>query len=320
MPAILSRTACLAAALALLAFCLDWRLEAADSQESVDLTVSEQRPSFTNSVGMRFVYVKPGRFMMGTTKAERDAVLVALKGRAEQIENEAPRHQVTITKGFYVGIYEVTQSQYKQVTGVNPSEFSRTGSNRGKVQDVKDADLEHFPVENVTWNDAQAFLQKLGDLPAEKGRGRVYRLPTEAEWEYCCRAGSDEEPFTFAKPSKSISSKQANFDGKFPFGGGEAGIDRGRTCKVGSFAPNPWGLYDMHGNLWEMTADWYDANAYSQKNRVDPKGPQTGTHRVIRGGSWASNGEGCRSGYRRHDFTPNTRGWNYGFRAVCVVR
>jgi formylglycine-generating enzyme required for sulfatase activity len=322
MSAILSRAACLSGAMVLLTSCVDWRAMAADSDESsaVDLTVSEERPAFANSVGMKFVYVKPGKFIMGTTAAEQKAVHEALKGkRSEHLGGEEPRPQVKLTKGFYVGVYEVTQKQYRAVTGANPSAFSRNGSSFQSVQTVKDEELADFPVEQVTWDDAQAFLKKLSELPAERSQRRIYRLPTEAEWEYCCRAGA-EETFTFRKPSKSISAKQANFDGNFPFGGGAAGVDLKRTCKVGSYEPNPWGIYDMHGNLWEMTADWYDPNAYKEKNRVDPKGPKTGQFRVIRGGSWASNGEGCRSGFRRHDFTPETKGWNYGFRAVCEVR
>jgi formylglycine-generating enzyme required for sulfatase activity len=189
---------------------------------------------FTNSIGMRFVWIPPGSFMMGSPTEEK------LRG-----ENET-QHQVTLTKGFYLGIYLVTQDQWQTVMGNNPSAF------KGE---------KNLPVENVSWEDCQVFLEKL-----RKKEGHAYRLPTEAEWEFACRAGTTT-PYHFGE---TISTDQANFDGN-PDGKGRAGAFRNKTTHVGSFPANPWGLFDMHGNLWQWCADVYAD--YPQNAVVDPKGP-----------------------------------------------
>jgi formylglycine-generating enzyme required for sulfatase activity len=255
---------------------------------------------------------------MGSTEKEREAVLaiLAYKVQPDWLKAEGPRHRVTITRDFYCGVHEVTQKQYEAVMGKNPSYFSRKGGGKGQVQGL---DTDDFPVESVSWDDAQAFVGKLNDLAAERSAGRKYRLPTEAEWEYCCRAGADvEEAFTFDRPSSSASSTRANFNGGVPFGGGAKGPSLGRTCKVGSYKANPFGLYDMHGNVWEWCEDWYDFRAYQGKDRRDPRGPRAGQQRVLRGGGWNSYGDGCRSGYRVAD-APAFHGSIYGFRVVCVA-
>src|SRR5262249_26582368 len=160
-------------------------------------------------------------------------------GDREAEDDERPRHQVEISRDFYLGAYEVTQRQWKAVMGGNPSYFCKEGRGRLLVQGT---DTSDFPVEQVSWKDAFTFLDRLSGVPAEKKAGRVYRLPTEAEWEYACRAGDAGRQFHFGD---SLTTKQANTL--------EARLQR--TCKVGSYAPNAWGLYDMHGNVWEWCQD-----------------------------------------------------------------
>ena len=208
---------------------------------------------------------------------------------------------VEITQPFYAGIYPVTQEQYQRIMGQNPSHFSSTG---GGSSNVNGMDTRPFPVENVSWEDAIEFCRRLSELPGEKENEHLYRLPTEAEWEYICRGG----PF-FKKPSppfhfgNSLSSTQANFDGRNPYGGAATGAYLQRTTKVGSYPPNPLGLYDLHGNVWEWCADWYDADYYKRSPKQDPQGPENSEHRVLRGGSWGNNGWYCRAACRC-DFAP----------------
>jgi formylglycine-generating enzyme required for sulfatase activity len=212
-----------------------------------------------------------------------------------------------------MGVYEVTQGEYEKVMGTNPSNFSPTGGYKDRVEGK---DTSQFPVENVSWNDAVEFCKKLSELPEEKRSGRVYRLATEAEWEYACRGGaSSSKPFHFGD---SLSSTQANFDGNYPYGGAGKGPYLKRTTRVGSYQANTFGLYDMHGNVWEWCADWYDENYYKDSPRKDPTGPATGTSRVLRGGSWDGNGSNCRSAYRLND-GPGRRGSDIGFRVVLVA-
>jgi formylglycine-generating enzyme required for sulfatase activity len=171
-------------------------------------------------------------------------------------------------------------------------------------------------VEDVSWNDAVEFCEQLSEMPEEKRAGRVYRLPTEAEWEYACRGGaSSSKPFSFGD---SLSSTQANFDGNYPYGGADKGPYLARTTRVGSYEANAFGLYDMHGNVWEWCADWYDQNYYKDSPRNDPKGPATSTSRVLRGGSWLDVGRVCRAAFR-YDFEPGDRNFIIGFRVVLVA-
>jgi formylglycine-generating enzyme required for sulfatase activity len=272
----------------------------------VDLTVGDGAKQLTNSIGMKLARIPKGKFWMGAQDNELGAQ-----------PNEKPRHQVEISRDFYVGVYEVTQKQWKQVMGNNPSYFSKEGAGRNLVQGM---DTDDFPVDQVSWNDAQKFLEKLNSLSAEKGAGRKYRLPTEAEWEYACRAGPDvKDPFTFAKPSKSASSKQANFNGNSPYGGGERGASMGRTCKVGSYKANPFGLYDMHGNCIEWCEDWLLETVYREKDRKDPTGPKTGQYKILRSGGYNYDATYCRSSYRNYT-TPDYRNSDSGFRVACVLR
>ena len=266
---------------------------AADSDADVDLTVSTHGQAFTNSIGMKLVPIRKGKFMMGSPQGEKDR---------HTFEDQ---HEVEITRDFYLGATEVTQKQYKQIMGTNPSGFTRGGSSAGDVQGIKDADLEEFPVERVTWQDAQEFLKKLSALPQENQHRRVYRLPTEAEWEYACRAGTRTAFYTGA----DLTAKQANFRA--------LGLER--TCKVASFAPNAWGLYDMHGNVWEWCNDWFDDNYYKVSPRLDPRGPQKGDNHVMRGGCWFDNDQYQRSACRLWNGRGVTQDRGLGFRVAMTA-
>jgi formylglycine-generating enzyme required for sulfatase activity len=254
---------------------------------------------FTNSVKMKLVRIAPGKFLMGSPASS------AGRGAEEH------RHEVQISRPFFLGVYTVTQAQYQKVIGTNPSYFSRTGTGRALVGGL---DTSHFPVETVSWDDAVAFCEKLSALPAEKRARRVCRLPSEAEWEYACRAGTTT-PFHFGK---SLSSTQANFDGSRPYGRAAKGPVLDRTCKVGSYKPNAWGLHDMHGNVWQFCADWHDPNYYKLSPRKDPAGPKAGTYRVIRGGSWVNPGQYCRAAMRTLEH-PAATSYVIGFRVACDI-
>ena len=223
----------------------------------------EDLPKIFNSIGMELVLIPKGKFTMGSPASE--------EGR---YENET-QHEVTISKDYYLGVYEVTQAQYEKVIGKNPSHF------QGAIVGNENADL---PVENVSWDEAVKFFKKLSALPEEKKAGRVYRLPTEAEWEYACRAGS-KSAYSFGESSKLL--------------GDYAWINEnsnGRTHPVGEKKANAWGLYDMQGNVWEWCSDWYDE--YPKGAVSDPTGPKEGSNRVDRGGSWSNGAAVCRSAYR----------------------
>jgi formylglycine-generating enzyme required for sulfatase activity len=239
-----------------------------------------------NSLGMKLVLIPPGTFTMGSPPGE--------KGH----DRYEIQHRVTLTRGFYMGSTEVTQGQYRTATGKNPSHFK--GDDR--------------PVEMVSWHDAVGFCKKLTEQEraAKKiGSGDSYRLPTEAEWEYACRAGTTT-PFFFGR---TISTDQANYDGDYVYKNGRKGVNRGQTIKAGSFPPNAYGLYDMHGNVWEWCWDRY--RKYPEEPVVDPTGPRVGSFRVSRGGSWLYGPIFCRSALRfRYD--PSYRFDSLGFRVVLV--
>jgi uncharacterized protein (TIGR02996 family) len=237
-----------------------------------------------NSLGMRLALVPAGKFRMGspTTEADRSG-------------DEGPLHEVEITQPFYLGLHPVTQAQWQAVMGNNPSHFSAAGSGKGSVVGLETGD---FPAEQMSWEDVAAFLRKLSALPKERQAGRKYRLPTEAEWEYACRAGTTTT-FHFGN---TLSAEQANIERLL-----------GRTCPVGSYRPNAFGLMDMHGNVYELCSDWYDEDYYEDSPRQNPRGPAAGSARVVRGGCWSNPNWACRSG-RRHGDTRS--GWfgGLGFR------
>ena len=216
------------------------------------------------------------------------------------------QHTVTLTKDFYMSKYEVTQREYMAVMGNNPSRFT------GEL---------NRPVEQVSWNDAMSYCAKL--TASEKAAGRLqagweYRLPTEAEWEYACRAGTST-PFHYGN---DLRSGMANFDGTREYAGGTGSVNNpngtylGRTTAVGSYAANAFGLYDMHGNVWEWCLDW--KGAYPAGSVNDPKGPSSGSVRVIRGGSWSFPAGYCRSAERSNLGNPVNRYFVFGFRPVLA--
>ncbi len=240
-------------------------------------------------LGMKFVPLPKGTFYMGWNGEKGSAKKTAIK------------------EDFEIAIHAVTQDQWRAVMGENPSYYSRDGTGKDKVKDIKDEELKLFPVERVSWEDCQEFVAKLNEK--EKGKGWAYRLPTEAEWEYSCRGGvtSEEEAshhYYFAKPTNDLSSNQANFNGNHPFGNGEKGPFLGRPAKVGSYAANKLGLYDMHGNVWQWCSDLYD-----------PKG--AASNRVSRGGSWDSLGSECQAALRDRN-APSYRGSILGLRLARV--
>jgi formylglycine-generating enzyme required for sulfatase activity len=203
-------------------------------------------------------------------------------------DDEKPPHQVRISTPFYLGNYEVTQGQWQAVMGQNPSQFKG------------DALL---PVENVSWKDVQEFLRRLN---AREG-GPKYRLPTEAEWEYAARAGTSTA-YSFGDSERQLR-EYAWYDGN----------SGNKTHPVGQKKPNEWGLYDMQGNVWEWVQDWYGKDSYTSAAVTDPQGPPSGSHRVIRGGSWYYGAGSCRSAYRGH-YGPGYRGGHLGFRLLREVR
>jgi sulfatase modifying factor 1 len=230
---------------------------------------------FTNSIGMKFVWIPPGNFMMGSPKEEK-----------ERLGVEA-QYKVTLSKGYYMGVYTVTQEQWNEVMGNNPSKF------KGE---------KNLPVEQVSWDDCQEFIKKLRDKDK-----KPYRLPSEAEWEYACRAGKTT-PFHFGE---TISTDQANYNGIETYGNGKKGKNREKTTPVGSFSANTWGLHDMHGNVLQWCQDWY--GEYPQKDVVDPQGGSTGKYRALRGGSWYFYPRYCRSASRDRA-EPDSRNSAFGFR------
>jgi formylglycine-generating enzyme required for sulfatase activity len=228
----------------------------------------------TNADGIEMVFVKGGTFTMGCTSEQSNC-----------FDNEKTIHQVTLSD-FQIGKYEVTQKQWQFIMGSNPCIFKG----------------DNLPVENVSWNDLQEFIQKLNQKT-----GKTYRLPTEAEWEYACRAGTSTPFYT----GNNLTTSQANYDGNYPYNNNPKGEYRAKTIPVGSFAPNAWGLYDMHGNVWEWCNDWY--GNYSSGSQSNPQGASSGSSRVLRGGSWDFIARRCRSA-SRNDYAPGIRSGNIGFR------
>ncbi|MCY2987641.1 MAG: formylglycine-generating enzyme family protein [Planctomycetota bacterium] len=267
----------------------DSRMDGATAEELAD--GKEGPAELTNSIGMKLRLIPPGKFMMGSPESE-----------AKREGNET-QHQVRITRPFYLGVYEVTQEEYERVIGKNPSIF-RSGSGQ---------DTSRFPVESISWDDAVEFCRELSSLPGERSAGRVYRLPTEAEWEYACRARTTT---TFHFGSE-LNGREANCDGNYPYGTSSKGPCLTQPTTVGSYAPNGFGLYDMHGNVWEWCADWFDGKSYGASPMDDPTGPTTGSERIRRGGSYSLPAAHCRSALRFWGL-PGSRDMFLGFRVALV--
>jgi formylglycine-generating enzyme len=254
-----------------------------------------QDAAIANSIGMRLIVVPAGDFQMGSSDDDPDAN-----------HDERPRHHVRITRAFYLGVFEVTQAEYEAVMGRNPCWFSAKGPGR---QTVEGQDTGRWPVDMASWTDAVEFCRKLSQTPAERAAGRVYRLPTEAEWEYACRAGTTTK-FNLGDTLQPGEAR-AQLEGPPP-----AAKHLGHPLPVGSFRHNAFGLYDMHGNVWEWCADEYAHDYYRQSPADDPRGPATGTGHVVRGGDWHFEASSCRSANR--DFTRTTRrNLGTGFRVAC---
>jgi formylglycine-generating enzyme required for sulfatase activity len=268
------------------------------SPDAVLSTDSEAELFITNSIGMNLALIPAGELLMGSPVDE-----------AKREDVEGPQHGVQITRPFYIGVYEVTQAEYQRVMNKNPSFYSRTGGGKSWVRGL---DTDRFPVESVSWQDATAFCDALSALPEEAKAGRKYRLPTEAEWEYACRAGTTG-PFHYGP---SLSSSQANFKGSIPYGGDVKGRFIGHPTPVGSYQPNAFGLFDMHGNVWEWCQDWYGSEYYAGSPSDDPRGPTSGSRRVMRGGGWGVSAMLCRSAHRNAKVEPIDYLYSSGFRVV----
>ncbi len=260
------------------------------AQDEIDL--------IENSIGMKLVRIPAGTFMMGSPRSEPDRI------PREEL------HEVSITQPFYMSIHEVTQAQYRTLDDREPHFASYLGGG------------PRHPMEWVNWRRVVQFCTDLSNRPEESRAGRRYRLPTEAEWEYACRAGTR----TAFHVGESLSSHEANFNGNDPYGGAGEGPYLEMTAPVGSYEPNAFGLYDMHGNVAEWCADFYDPDYYENSPEEDPLGPdrdvapenQWGVHMVVRGGSWLDDARGCRSAYRFRGMPRS--GYNIiGFRVVCEV-
>ncbi len=269
----------------------------------------------TNSIGMKLVLIPPGEFMMGSPKKLIEDELKAHDNEAwsrARLPGEGPQHRVRITKPFYLGMYVVTQEEYKRVMGTNPSEFSATGKSKDKVAGQE---TKRFPVEQVSWDDAAELCRKLSDLPEEKAAGRRYRLPSEAQWEYACRAGSTGRySFSLGDSRVPKESEEHELSDYGWFGGNSGGV----THVVGRKRPNAWGLFDMQGNVWEYCEDWHDKDYYAQSPTDDPSGPLGGSCRVYRGGSVDRPAWDCRSAGRNGD-EPDPRFYILGFRVSLVL-
>ena len=213
----------------------------------------------TNDIGMVFVLIPPGEFTMGSPEADPAART-----------SEMPQRVAHITQAFYMGKYPVTQEQWVAVMGRNPSYFRFKGCSSEFNRCTK-------PVESVAWVDCQEFMRRLNEIQ-ESNEDRLFRLPTEAEWEYACRAGSTTR-FSFGDEVDDL--------GLYAWHGENSG---GRTQPVGLKRPNAWGLHDMYGNVWEWCHDWFDRFYYDDAPFEDPVGPDTGRRRVLRGGSWSYGG------------------------------
>ncbi len=229
-----------------------------------------------NGVKLEMVLLPAGEFLMGSPDSDKDAAPF-----------EKPQHRVRITKPFYMGKYLVTQEQWEAVTGDNPSHFKGPKN----------------PVEQVSWDDCQQFLGKLNAKPAA-GAGK-FQLPTEAQWEYACRAGSKTR-YCFGDGESKL--------GDYAWYAANSGS---KTHPVGEKNPNAWGLYDMHGNVWEWCQDWWKDGYYAKSPMDDPTGPTEGSGRVFRGGSWHDRARDCQSA-RRYRHWPVNRGNHMGLRVSLV--
>ena len=294
-------------------------------QENEKLTKKDQKKIkvWTEPVtGMEFVWLQKGCFMMGQTDAEKEQLIkdIGKSDYESYYKNELPRHKVCVD-GFWMGRYEVTVEQYMVFAESNPKhmpEWLETGSE----YHVEQGSNNHYktlgeslqakknPIVGVSWNNAKAMSKWISAKTK-----REIRLPTEAEWEYACRAGT-ETPFYFGE---NINPDIANYNGNYPYGNGKKGIYRQKTTPVGSFPANAFGLFDMHGNVWEWCEDIYDAKAYRRHSKQNPVISAGGSDRVLRGGGWGNNARALRSAFRGRINPDNRFNFYAGFRLLAKL-
>jgi len=275
---------------------------------------------YTNSIGMKFRLIPPGEFTMGSTTEEIEQALVDggnTERWTEAIRSEAPRHSVIITQPIYIGMHEVTQAHYEKVIGKNPSYFSPSSAGQEAVAGM---DTSSHPVECVSWFDATEFCAKLNQLDkhffVREGEtitsldGTGYRLPSEAEWEFACRAGMTTRYWTGNEDKELVQAAWVSMNGG------------GRTHSVSQMQANPFGLYDVHGNVYEWVQDGWEATYYGQfqgKPAINPGGSfAAGSRRVLRGGSWLRPASFCRTSYRGANYLTD-RIYDVGFRVSMTV-
>jgi formylglycine-generating enzyme required for sulfatase activity len=250
-----------------------------------------------NSLKMRFKRIPAGKFIMGLPD----------EGNAVSVPEECPAHEVTISRPFYMGVFEVTQEEFALVMKRNPRSFA---PDLDVQSETKTPNAVHYPVNSVTWDEADEFCRSLSARAEEVQARRKYRLPTEAEWEYCCRSGSTE-PFHY-----SATWEPGDKSGEF---GGKPWTERPVRIKaVGSYSPNAFGLFDMRGNVWEWCSDWFARDYYDWSSRTDPQGPAAGFQKVFRGTDWIFTGDNCKT--RSLTAAPWQCSRFIGFRVVSVRR
>lgn len=258
---------------------------------SVPPATTPQTNVCINSIGVEFVRIPAGNFMMGSSESDREASA-----------SEKPRHPVTISRPFCLARFELTQAQWEAVMGGNPYTLSRSNPYYNLPGMAARITKPAHPA-TVSWNDAQDFIRRLN----EKEAVAFYRLPTEAEWEYAARAGT-ATAYSFGDDASQLG-RHAWHGENFATGG---------THPVGQKPANPWGLHDIHGNVWEWVQDRYDPDYYASSPPGDPQGPSSGNQRVVRGGSWHSTGDGWRSAFRR-GYEADYRGISIGLRLVREI-
>lgn len=254
-------------------------------------SMSNQINIFTNSIGMEFILVEAGNFQMGAGENDSDAFYF-----------EKPQHEVKISKPFMLAKFEITQAEWEEVMGFNPFTLDRSNPYYN-LPGMKERITKPDHPATVSWNDAQEFTKKLNE---KEGHNR-YRLPTEAEWEITCRAGTTTA-YSFGNKIVDLE-KYAWYGEDFTNGG---------SHPVGQKLPNSWGFYDMHGNAWEWVSDWFDKDYYTKSLSIDPKGPESGSQHVVKGGSWHQTSTSWRSSFKK-GYAPDYRGISIGFRIVMEV-